>query len=594
FGVDDVEDFKEYMLKDCYCWLKTYCCWFWLKLLDNAAVQIVSAVHIVSVASIRVNIVISMLLTPYISLRDKDLQKSKDPQVKMRIEQYFLMTDYSIWEVILNGNSPIPTRVVDGVIQPVAPTTPEQRLAKNNELKAQETLLMALLDKHQLKFNIHKDAKSLMEAIEKRLQKLISQLEILGESISQEDINMKFLRSLPTDWRTRTLIWRNKTDLEDQNADDLEEINLKWQMAMLTMRARRRGHFASECRSPKDTRNKETQKRNVPVETSISNALVSQCNGVGIYDWSFQADKEPTNYALMAFTSKSSSSSDNEVAPCSKACANAYATMQSHYDKLTNDLRKSQFDVLSYKTGIEFVEARIVVYQQNENVFKEYIKLLKLYVMLRDNSLVELRKKFEKVEQERDELKLKLESFQTSSKNLNWVSDSKDEYEGGPMPTQKASSFVHTTEHVKPPSLTYLIKDCDYYEKKMVQKPVRNHAMRGNPQHALKDKGVINSGYSRHMTGNISYLSDVEEINGGYVAFGGNLKGGKITGKGKIRTGKLDFDDVYFVKELKFNLFNVHRVPKENNMYNVDLKNNVPSGYLTCLFPKATLDESNL
>nr|GFB76317.1 ribonuclease H-like domain-containing protein [Tanacetum cinerariifolium] len=104
----------------------------------------------------------------------------------------------------------------------------------------------------------------------------------------------------------------------------------------------------------------------------------------------------------------------------------------------------------------------------------------------------------------------------------------------------------------------------------------------------------------------MSYLSDFEELNGVYVAFGANSKGGKITGKGKIKTGKLDFDDVYFVKELKFNLFSVSqmcdkknsvlftnteclvlsydfklpdlsqvllRVPRENNIYNVNLKN---------------------
>nr|GEU63262.1 hypothetical protein [Tanacetum cinerariifolium] len=77
----------------------------------------------------------------------------------------------------------------------------------------------------------------------------------------------------------------------------------------------RKGHFARECRSPKDIRRNGAavpQRRNIPVEASISNALVSQCDGVGRYDWSFQADEEPTNYALMAFTS-SSSSSDNEV-----------------------------------------------------------------------------------------------------------------------------------------------------------------------------------------------------------------------------------------------------------------------------------------
>nr|GFA46704.1 ribonuclease H-like domain-containing protein [Tanacetum cinerariifolium] len=87
---------------------------------------------------------------------------------KMRIEQYFLMIDYSLWEVILNGDSLIPTRVIDGVVQAIAPTTAEQRLAKKNELKVKGTLLMALPDKHHLKFNIHKDAKSQMEAIEKR------------------------------------------------------------------------------------------------------------------------------------------------------------------------------------------------------------------------------------------------------------------------------------------------------------------------------------------------------------------------------------------------------------------------------------------
>nr|GFC41853.1 ribonuclease H-like domain-containing protein [Tanacetum cinerariifolium] len=72
---------------------------------------------------------------------------------KMRIEQYFLMTEYSLWEVILNGDSLVPTRIVEGVVQLVAPTTAEQKLARKNELKARGTLLMALPDKHQLNFN---------------------------------------------------------------------------------------------------------------------------------------------------------------------------------------------------------------------------------------------------------------------------------------------------------------------------------------------------------------------------------------------------------------------------------------------------------
>nr|GFB82236.1 hypothetical protein [Tanacetum cinerariifolium] len=106
----------------------------------------------------------------------------------------------------------------------------------------------------------------------------------------------------------------------------------------------------------------------------------------------------------------------------------------------------------------------------------------------------------------------------------------------------------------------------------------------GNPQYALKDKGVIDIGCSRHMIGNMSYLSDFQELNGGYVAFRGNPKGGNILGKGKIKT------DFKLPDEIQVLL----RVPRENNMYNVNLKDIVPSGDLTCLFEKATIDESNL
>nr|GEX95767.1 hypothetical protein [Tanacetum cinerariifolium] len=121
----------------------------------------------------------------------------------MRIEQYFVMTDYLLWKVILNCDSPAHTRVIEGVLQPVAPTTAEQRLARKNELKARGSSFESL------------------DQIHNRLHKLISQLEILGVSLSQEDINLKFLRSLPNEWRNHTLIWRNKINLEEQSLDDL-------------------------------------------------------------------------------------------------------------------------------------------------------------------------------------------------------------------------------------------------------------------------------------------------------------------------------------------------------------------------------------
>nr|GEW73637.1 hypothetical protein [Tanacetum cinerariifolium] len=264
---------------------------------------------------------------------------------KMRIEKYFLMTDYSLWDVILN----------------------EQRLAKKNELKVGGTLLMALPDKHQLKFNIHRDAKSLMEAIEKRfggnketkkvqktllkqqyeifsgtssesldqihyrLQNIISQLEILGETISQEDINLKFLRSLPSEWKTHTLIWRNKADLEKQSLDDLFN-NLKIYEAEV------KGSSPSSQNTENiafvSSNNTDSTNESVNVALSIfaasSKAIVSTLLNLDSlsdaviyslftssgYDWSFQAEEDPTNYALMAYTSlgsSSSSGSDNKI-----------------------------------------------------------------------------------------------------------------------------------------------------------------------------------------------------------------------------------------------------------------------------------------
>ncbi|GJY95430.1 hypothetical protein Tco_0511791, partial [Tanacetum coccineum] len=110
----------------------------------------------------------------------------------MRIEQYFLMTDYSLQEVILNGNKVL-KRTVGETKQEYEPTITEEKQDRRNEMKAKGTLLMALPNKDQLKFHSYKDAKLLMEAIEKRLQKLISQLEIQGEVITQEDMNLKLL-----------------------------------------------------------------------------------------------------------------------------------------------------------------------------------------------------------------------------------------------------------------------------------------------------------------------------------------------------------------------------------------------------------------
>ncbi|GJV28683.1 putative reverse transcriptase domain-containing protein [Tanacetum coccineum] len=177
---------------------------------------------------------------------------------RMRMEQYIQMIDYSLWEVIENGNAPLITKVVEGVETIIAPTTTEEKAQRRLELKARSTLLMGIPNEHQLKFNSIKDAKSLLQAVKKssevldqtfdRLQKLISQLEIHGESISQEDVNQKFLRTTAVNSTTIDNLsdavicaffasqpnspQLNNEDLQQIHPDDLKEMDLRWQMAM--------------------------------------------------------------------------------------------------------------------------------------------------------------------------------------------------------------------------------------------------------------------------------------------------------------------------------------------------------------------------
>nr|GEY66508.1 putative ribonuclease H-like domain-containing protein [Tanacetum cinerariifolium] len=546
------------------------------------------------------------------------------------------------------------------------------------------------------------------------------------------------------------------------DVDDLEEMDLRWQIAMLTMRARkflqktgrnlgdnrvttmgfdmskvecynchRKGHFARECRSPKDTRRvvaAEHQRRHVP--------------------------EEPANFALIANTS-SSPSSDNKVKSYFKACSKAYEQLLSQYDKLTNEFHKSRIDVLSYQAGLESVKARLVGYKQNESILQETINMLKNEVEARDSVLVTLKQKLTQAKKERDDLKLKFDKFQTSSQSLtellasqkhdkhglgycssdndseslspscssdrlrpsggyndvlppitrnfmplkpdlvfhtalilvetdhsaftvqlsptksaqdishttrlmapiikDCVSDSKDESE--PNDPQSALSFVQTSEHVKPSrhsvqsiqapflAVTYKPTSPKILTK---SKPVSVTAARPvsaavpkimitRAKHARSLNTKSNSTIRRHKTrsqssktSNTSLKVIAAKAQVGVIDSGcsrGNLKGGKISGKEKIKTSKLDFEDVYFIKEMKFNLFSVSqmcdkknkvlftdseclvlssdfklpdesqvllRVPRENNMYNVNLKDIVPSGDLTCLFAKAAINESNL
>ncbi|GKB41850.1 ribonuclease H-like domain-containing protein, partial [Tanacetum coccineum] len=327
-----------------------------------------------------------------------------------------------------------------------------------------------------------------------RLQKLISQLEIHGESISQEDVNQKFLRILSPEWNTHTIVWRNKPEIDTLSLDELynnlkiyelevnrtsssstntqnvsfvssnstssiygavntthgattastqattvnsitidnlsdvvicaffaKEMDLRWQIAMLTMRERRflknigrkltvngnesigfdkskvecynchkRGHFARECRAPRnqENRNRENTRRLVPVETTTSNALVS-------YDGS----------------------------DCLSCCLENVKILKEQNKQLLKDLRTSKLNAITYKTGVESVEARLLVYKKNESVYKEDIKVLKCEIHLREVAITELRRKLDLAQKQKDEIQLTVKKFKNSSNSLSKLID---------------------------------------------------------------------------------------------------------------------------------------------------------------------------
>ncbi|GKE52248.1 hypothetical protein Tco_1487404, partial [Tanacetum coccineum] len=109
-----------------------------------------------------------------------------------------------------NGNAPIVTKTINGNETVIPSTSVEEKAQRRAELKARSTLLMALPNEHQLKFNSYKDAKTLMQAIENRFG-----------VIPQEDINQMFLRSFSQEWTMHTIVWRNKPEIETLSLDDL-------------------------------------------------------------------------------------------------------------------------------------------------------------------------------------------------------------------------------------------------------------------------------------------------------------------------------------------------------------------------------------
>ncbi|GJS33557.1 retrovirus-related pol polyprotein from transposon TNT 1-94 [Tanacetum coccineum] len=427
----------------------------------------------------------------------------------MRMEQYLTHTDYALWEVIVNGDAPV-----------VASASTEE------SKKVQKTIL---------KQQYENFTTSRSEGLDKtydRFQKLISQLEIHGEVISQEDTNLKLLRSLPLAWNNIALIMRNKSDLDTISMDDLYN-NLK------------------------------VYEAEIKIQSSSS-----------------------SNSHNVAFVSSDDTSSTNEAV---NTAHDVPAARQASSSTYADDVMFSFFVNQSNSPHLD-----------NENLEQ-----------IDTDDLEETDLKCQVAM-----LTIRVECY-NYHKRGHFARECKAPKNQGNRNGDVPRSIIP----VETPANALVVQNG------IGSSSSSSSNTEGNPQYALQDQGIFDSGCSRHMTRNKSYLTDYQDIDGGFVAFAGSPKGGKITRKGKIRTGKLDFEDVYFVKELKFNLFSVSqmcdkknsvlftkteclvlspdfklldesqvllKVPRHNNMYSFDLKNVVPSGGLTCLFAKAIIDESNL
>ncbi|GJS93824.1 putative ribonuclease H-like domain-containing protein [Tanacetum coccineum] len=363
-------------------------------------------------------------------------------------------------------------------------------------------------------------------------------------------------------------------------------------------------------------------------------ALVT-LDGDGV-DWTGHAEDEQENFAFMAH---SNSGSNTEVTSCSKECEESYAKLKKLYDEQREQLEAfvnllNSKVVLGINLGIGYVN------QIHEGVLSYEKEVLESVFDSRSSDVEDspVNDRFVKVKgmhaipppmtgiymPSKQNLFSQAATTSTARK-INTARPIVNKIRPGSNLYKSHSPIRKPSNRITAPKANFANHKVNTAGDKTISAVGSNRETAVKALADLKNKGIVDSGCSRHMTGNKAYLVEYQDYNGGPVAFGESK--GQITGKGKIITRKLDFEDVYFVKELKqFNLFSVSqmcdkknkvlftnseclvlspdfklpdenqvllRVPRQNNMYSFNLENIVPTGGLACLIAKATVDESN-
>ncbi|GJV66104.1 hypothetical protein Tco_1476932 [Tanacetum coccineum] len=475
---------------------------------------------------------------------------------EIRIKQYFQIQDYALWEVIENGNSWVPIPVTATETGPstglkmTVPSTAEEKICKKNDVKARSLLLMALPNEHQLTFDQYVDAQSMFAAIKarfggneatkktqkallkqqyenfnasssesldsifNRLQKLVSRLAILGVVTPPEDLNVKFLRSLPSEWDTHVVVWMNKPDfdtmglddlynnfkiveqkvkrsagannddknlaflttsgasstnnintvnpevstgttkvntasteistasfsdatvyaflstqpqgsqlvhedLEQLHDDDLEEMDLKWNMALLSMRARK---FYQRTG------------RKIIIDGSSTAGYDKSKMVLALIGVTWLRKKFKQTWLSLH--------SRIQNKPCLKNCLKNYKALKKQYDDLLVKLSDTDFKATTYKRGLATLEGQIVKYKEHEVLFFEEIALLKRSVGSKEYQMGLLRAELEKYGPRDSSLKPTIGCDKESNNSKENTDDSLEQHQKTDTKTSSVKSSL--------------------------------------------------------------------------------------------------------------------------------------------------------